>query len=81
MTTAEIEQACPRLLRIRLDASVERHRNSQRLLAWHVAHVVNLVSKRKVTPSELLGDEPERIDFDSKEDFVAHMRAAEESDG
>lgn len=49
----------------------ERLRRQQELLAWHVCHIINLWSKRRMTPKKLLRGGGDIVD-------VEHFANAEE---
>lgn len=69
MTLEEIGRSCPRIMRLRAEAHAENLREAQRLLAWHLAPILNLVAKRPVTPAKLLGEGG--TEYKTKEEILA----------
>ena len=55
LTPADFWSATPWEVRCAIDARGKVLESAQTLLAWHLAGVLNMVSKHRITPASLLG--------------------------
>ncbi len=54
MSLDQFWSSTPRELQIAAQAYVSRTENQQRLLAWHAANIMNMWSKRRIKPDQLM---------------------------
>ncbi len=55
MSLGQFWSSTPRELWIAAQAYNSRAENQQRLLAWHAANIMNMWSKRRIRPDQLMG--------------------------
>lgn len=73
ITPWDLERLTPLEIQERVLAFNNRQRHSHELVAWHLSYLLNLFSKKRITPKDLL--EPQEETVVTKEEFLKYMEA------
>lgn len=56
----------PKELFYRAEGAKKAHKRTYELAAWHSSHILNMFSKKRITPKQLLGDEQQETIWSDK---------------